>query len=123
MSGNPYITITGFDHYYGQKPLAIGQLVILTKEPGNSFDDEAVRVDMPFINTVGYVANSPNTKADGTISAGRLLGLFEDTAVARVSFRTRTKVIAEVLLDKNVIIEVSTIISSRLYKTGSGLAR
>ena len=56
-----YITITGLKHYYGKKPFRPGQSVRLVKEPGNPYDCEAIRVEMPVIGTVGYVANSSDT--------------------------------------------------------------
>lgn len=88
-----YITITGFKHYYGLKPFAIGNLIKCVKEPDNCFDSEAIRAVMPVIGKVGYVANSPDTAANGTMSAGRIYDHVKSAFYARVMFTTFTKVI------------------------------
>lgn len=89
-----YVTIVGIDHYYGKKPFSVGDLVLLVKEPDNEADGEAVRVQLPRIGTVGYVANSPSTVARGTQSAGRIHESFGEAVFARVCFVTRGDVIA-----------------------------
>jgi hypothetical protein len=89
-----FITITGIDHYLGKKPFRVNRLVKLVKEPDNEFDGEAIRVELPFIDTVGYVANSTGTVYDGTCSAGRLYDKFEEHAYAQIMFITHSGVIA-----------------------------
>lgn len=66
---NIFITITGFQHYYGREPFQIGNLIRCAKEPGNPYDSDAIRAFLPYIGKVGYIANSPQTKAGGTESA------------------------------------------------------
>ena len=70
-----FITITGLDHYLGKKPFRVNRLVRLVKEPDNGYDSEAIADELPFIDTIGYVANSVNTVFDGTFSAGRTSAL------------------------------------------------
>ena len=89
-----FLTITGQKHYYGLKPFTVGQTVKLVKEKDNEFDGEAIRVELPFIGTVGYVANSSYTTYIGTYSAGRLYDKIEDYAYARVLFVTHSSAIA-----------------------------
>jgi hypothetical protein len=89
-----YVTIVGIDHYFGKKPYSVGDLVLLAKEPDNEVDGEAVRVLVPRLGTVGYVANSPNTVARGTQSAGRIHDAMGEACFARVMFITRGEVIA-----------------------------
>jgi hypothetical protein len=91
-----FITITGFKHYYGLKPFQIGNLLRCSKEPDNSYDLEAIKVIMPMIGTVGYVANSPDTVAGGTMSAGRIYDHVKKRFYARVMFTTFTKVICKI---------------------------
>ena len=55
-----FITITGTNHYYGLKPFKVGGIVKLVKDNHNHFDSEAIEAKMPYIDTVGFVANSPN---------------------------------------------------------------
>lgn len=42
----------------------------MQKEHNNPYDSEAIKVTMKNIGTVGYIANSPYTKANGTMGAG-----------------------------------------------------
>ena len=97
-----FITITGLHHYYGVKPFEIGRVVRLVKEPENGHDDDAIRVELPFIETVGYVANSTSTVYRGTYSAGRIYDKIEDAAFAEVAFITHSSVIAAVLPPEEV---------------------
>lgn len=95
-----YITITGLKHYYGQKPFRPGQSVRLVKEPGNPYDCEAIRVEMPVIGTVGYVANSSDTVFQGSFSAGRLYDKIGKETTAVVCLLTHSSVVAKVRLEK-----------------------
>lgn len=92
-----YITITGLNYYFGAKPFKIDRIVKLVKEPDNENDDEAIRVELPYIDTIGYVANSTHTVYGGTQSAGRIYNIIGDTAYAQVKFITHAGVIAQVL--------------------------
>ena len=92
-----YITITGFNHYYGQKPFKIGKRVKCIKEPENDFDEEAIRVVLKHIGTVGYVANSVFTVARGTSSAGAIAHMVHRTFLAEVMFMTNSKIICRVV--------------------------
>ena len=97
-----FVTITGINHYYGVKPFEIGRVMRLVKEPDNKHDNDAIRVELPFIETVGYVANSTNTVYRGTYSAGRIYDKIEDAAFAEVAFITHSSVIAAVLPPEDV---------------------
>ena len=88
-----FITLTGFYHYSGLKPLAIGNLVKCIKEPDNVHDTEAIKVVLPTIGKVAYVANSSTTKAGGTFSAGRVYDQVSEKFYARILFTTSSKVI------------------------------
>ena len=79
-----FVTITGIHHYYGDKPFEIGRVVRLVKEPDNKHDNDAIRVELPFIETVGCVANSTSTVYRGTYSAGRIYDKIEDAAFAEM---------------------------------------
>lgn len=104
MEKTYFITITGLNHYYGTKPFEIGRVIKLIKEPDNEYDNEAIVAFLPFIDKIGYVANSTNTVYQGTISAGRLYDKIEDYAYARVMFVTHSSVIA-LVLDKDDVEE------------------
>ncbi|MCM1524178.1 MAG: HIRAN domain-containing protein [Ruminococcus sp.] len=95
-----FITITGLNHYYGKKPFEIGRIFKIIKEPDNDYDNEAICAFLPFIEKIGYVANSTNTVFQGTISAGRLYDKIDDYAYARTMFITHSSVIA-LVLDKD----------------------
>lgn len=92
-----YITITGMNHYYGLKPFSVGKRVKCMKEKNNPYDDEAIKVVMKEIGTVGYVANSPYTVATGTMSAGRIYEKVRKKFVVEIMFITSSKVICRVV--------------------------
>ena len=96
MRERTFITIPIRNEYYGRKPFTLGTLLKLEKEPDNEYDAEAIKVTMPILETVGYVANSVNTVYAGTISAGRLYDRFDDYVYAYVVFVTRSSAIASI---------------------------
>jgi len=100
MEKTYYVTVTGLDFYYGKKPFEIGRILKLVKEPDNEYDSEAISAFLPFIDKVGYVANSTSTVYDGTISAGRLYDKIDDYAYGKIMFVTHTSAIV-LVLDKN----------------------
>lgn len=91
-----YVTITGFKAYEGRFPFKIGYLVRCEKEPDNPFDSEAIRCTMPIIGQVGYIANSTDTVAGGTMSAGRIYDKVDKKFYVRVMFTSFTKIICRV---------------------------
>ena len=99
---NIFVTITGIHNYFGTKPFKVGGLVKIVKEPDNDYDCEAIRAELPFIDTVGFVANSTKTVYAGTYSAGRLYEKIDDYAYAQVMFITHSSVIAMVLSPEEV---------------------
>ena len=60
--------------------------VKLVKEPDNEYDKEAIKVEMPGIGHIGYVANSPYTVVGESYSAGRLYDKIGDTAKGTVLY-------------------------------------
>ena len=92
-----YVTITGTSHYYGMRPFSIGKRIKCVKEPSNPYDDEAIKVVMKEIGTVGYVANSTYTAATGTMSAGRIYDKVMKKFLVEVMFITSSKVICRVV--------------------------
>ena len=99
---NYFVTITGMNHYLGMNPYKINRLVKLVKEPDNPHAPEAIRVELPFIDTIDYVANSVGSVFAGTCSAGRLYDKFEDYAYVQVMFITHSNVIALVVPKEEV---------------------
>jgi len=92
-----YVTITGTGHYYGMRPFSIGKRIKCVKEPSNPYDDEAIKVVMKEIGTVGYIANSTYTAATGTMSAGRIYDKVMKKFWVEVMFITSSKVICRVV--------------------------
>ncbi len=99
---NIFITITGVNHYFGMKPFKVGKIFKIVKDDDNDYDEEAIRAELPMIDTIGYVANSTNTVYAGTISAGRLYDKIDDYAYAQTMFITHSSVIALVLPPEEV---------------------
>ena len=92
-----YITITGMNHYYGLKPFSVGKKLQCIKDKNNPYDSEAIKVVMKDIGTVGYVANSPCTKAAGTTSASGINPYMKKKFRVKVMFITSSKVICRVI--------------------------
>lgn len=99
---NTFVTITGVRNYYGMKPFKVGKIFRIVKEDDNEYDEEAIRAELPMIDTIGYVANSANTVFAGTVSAGRLYDKIDDYAYAQTMFITHSSVIALVLSPEQV---------------------
>ena len=99
---NTFVTITGVRNYYGMKPFRVGKIFRIVKEDDNEYDEEAIRAELPMIDTIGYVANSANTVFAGTVSAGRLYDKIDDYAYAQTMFITHSSVIALVLSPEQV---------------------
>lgn len=94
---NNFVTIVGIHNYLGFKPFKVGRIVKLVKEPDNDYDEDAIKVELPFIDTIGYVANSSHTVFAGTNSASRLYDKIGESAYAKVMIITHSSVIAQVV--------------------------
>ncbi len=94
---NLYVTITGLNYYYGLAPFKIGKKLVCKKEKSNPYDSEAIKVVIKDLGTVGYIANSPNTKATGTLSAGGVRSKVKKKFTVKVMFITASKVICKVV--------------------------
>lgn len=81
-----YFTITGTNYYFGKDFFESGMTVKLVKEPDNAHDREAIKVELPGLGVVGYVANSPYTVLGESFSAGRLYDKIGDTAKGNVLY-------------------------------------
>lgn len=92
-----YITITGFAHYFGKAAFDLGKTFSLKKEPGNDYDPRAIGVYCEKLGKCGYVANSPQTIAFGTMSAGALHDYMDKTARAQVKFIAGDYIIAKII--------------------------
>lgn len=117
-----FITITGLNHYYGKKPFKVGKLVIIRKEPDNGYDSEAIRVELPHIDTIGYVANSTNTVFDGTMSAGRIYDKIDEYAYAEVLFITHSSIIAIVVPPEKVENQEQSKTDETIIKQGNAVS-
>ena len=92
-----YVTITGMSHYYGLAPFAVGKVLKCYKEPSNPYDNEAIAVKLKAVGKIGYIANTPYTKATGTKSAGAIAGRVKKKFKVEVMFITSSKVICKVV--------------------------
>ncbi len=91
-----FVTVTGFSHYWNKTPFPIGAVLLCRKEPQNPYDSEAIAVWMQGGEKVGYIANSTNTKANGTMSAARIYDRIGDCFLIEVCFSTQSKIICRV---------------------------
>ena len=92
-----FVTVTGFHHYQDREPFPIGAVLLCCKEPENPYDSEAIRVLSAEGSKVGYIANGPSTKANGTMSAARIYDKVGDRFFIEVCFSTQTKIICKVI--------------------------
>ena len=92
---NIFITVTGVNHYFGMKPFKVGKICKIVKDEENCHDDEAIRAELPAIDTIGYVANSTYTVLGESMSAGRMYDKIGETAKGRVVYVLPTGVICE----------------------------
>lgn len=81
-----YFTITGTNYYFGKDFLENVTPIKLVKQPDNAHDREAIKVELPGLGVVGYVANSPYTVLGENFSAGRLYDKIGDTAEGNVLY-------------------------------------
>ena len=97
-----YISIVGVGHYFGPEIFKVGQKVILRKDHDNKQDDEAIQAELETIGKVGYVANSYQTVAKGTRSAGRIYDTFDEECTGEVCFIVKDTVIVKVWPNEEV---------------------
>lgn len=96
-----YFTIAGANHYYGTEFLETGMEVNLVKEPDNEHDKEAIKVELPGLGIIGYVANSPFTVIGESMSAGRIYDKVGETAKGKVLYVLESAVLCELVEETN----------------------
>ena len=92
-----YFTITGTSHHYGQDFFKPKMKVKLIKETDNEYDKEAIKVELPGLGTIGYVANSPYTVLGESYSAGRLYDKIGDSANGRILYVMPKGILCELI--------------------------
>lgn len=92
-----FITITGQKHYFGLLPFSVGTILSLRPDTDNIYDPSAISVYVDGFEKVGYVAQSPEHRADGTVSASSLHSgyIIPDKAIVR--FIAGDYIIAEIM--------------------------
>ena len=98
-----YFTLTGTKHYYGRDFLEKGMQIKLVKEPDNDYDREAIRVELPGLGKIGYVANSPYTVAGESMSAGRLYDKIGAEAEGKIMYVLDNGVLCRVTDKGNIL--------------------
>lgn len=97
-----FITITGAHHYFGSNVFRVGSYVKLVKEAENHFDKDAVRVEVPILGKIGYVANTMATKFSGTHSASIISKRIGDESTAKIRLIADDGIIAEIVSEDAV---------------------
>lgn len=82
-----YLTVTAMCFYHGVEFVEPGMRVKLVKEPDNRRDSEAIKVMLPGIGQIGYVANSTHTVVGESMSAGRIYDKIGDEAFGSVMYK------------------------------------
>ncbi len=96
-----YFTITGMCFRYGNEFLEPKMRVNLVKEPDNEYDSEAIKVEMPGLGPIGYVANSTRTVLGECMSAGRIYDRFDDNAVGEVRYVLPQGAVCSLISEEN----------------------
>ena len=102
-----YFTITGMNHYYGDRFFEKDMKVELVKEADNKVDSEAIKVTLEGLGTVGYVANSPYTVIGESFSAGRLYDEIGDTAEGTILYVTDKGIVGYVTVEAKKVLETA----------------
>ena len=95
-----YFTIAGMNVRYGTEFAKEGMTVELVKDPANEYDHEAIKVNMPGLGQIGWVANSVGTVLGDCYSAGRIFDKIDDTAAGIVRYVTPKGVVCELTSDE-----------------------
>lgn len=82
-----YFTVTGTCYYHGMDFVEPNMEVKLVKEPDNKRDSEAIKVMLPGIGQIGYVANSSHTVMGESMSAGRIYDKIDEEAMGTVMYK------------------------------------
>ncbi|MBQ9328834.1 MAG: hypothetical protein IJ225_09915 [Solobacterium sp.] len=101
-----YITLIQLDEYMASDFVMPGRRLILKKEPDH-LDDEAIAVYSPHDTKFGIVANSSDTVAHGTHSAGYIYRDFQNETACMVRFRLGDMAIAELMEEETVHEEIT----------------
>ena len=94
-----YFTIAGTNHHYGSEFFEPNMEVTLVKEPDNEYDKEAIKVELPGLGLVGYVANSPYTVMGESMSAGRIYDRIGESAKGKVVYVLPEGVLCELVVE------------------------
>lgn len=94
-----YFTIAGTNHHYGSEFFEPNMEVTLVKEPDNEYDKEAIKVELPGLGLVGYVANSPYTVMGESMSAGRIYDRIGEKATGKVMYVLPEGVLCELAIE------------------------
>ena len=98
MTTKIYFTIAGMNFRYGTAVAERGMTVTLQKDPTNEYDHEAIKVNLPGLGQVGWVANSVGTVLGESYSAGRLYDKIGDTAEGTIEYVTSRGVVCALTL-------------------------
>ncbi len=82
--GEVYVVVVGLEHYFGAEPFERNKRVHLIKDPSNPYDQYAIKAVCDGFGKCGYVANSPHTVRECSISAEMIYDGFEDSCVADI---------------------------------------
>lgn len=103
--GVKYITITEFDEFYGLKPFGIGNILTCIKESSDPFDPKVMKVILPYIGTIGFVANTKESTIGGTTSASRIFHYVRKKFFVRVLFTCECGIICKLEDEDTDVIE------------------
>ncbi len=95
-----YITVDHLPDCVRMHIAEVGQELTLRKDTRNPYDDEAIKVFNKNGTEIGYVANSVDTVARGTYSAGRIYDKIRDGQKCTIRFIVEDCLIAEMTCEE-----------------------
>ena len=88
------LTISETEAFFKTKPFVPNRIIRLVKEEdGNVQSLHAIRAELPYIGTIGYVGNTHETAYRGTSTVKDIYDLFEDEAYVKVMVVTESSAI------------------------------
>ncbi|MBE7011548.1 MAG: hypothetical protein E7415_02620 [Ruminococcaceae bacterium] len=97
-----YVTISETGKYYGNSLFEPGEIVKISKDKAND-RQRGIRVTLPLMGIVGYLASEDRDLVRGTLSANKIYDKIGKYAYAQVMFVSEFNVIAKILHPREVV--------------------
>ncbi|HIV49225.1 hypothetical protein [uncultured Helicobacter sp.] len=97
MKHKKHILIIGLQSFGNRAFLRPHRILRLTKDPHNPYDPYAIYAQLPYIGTIGYLANTAQLLFEGCVSARGIYFDFTTQGYAKVEFIAQNWAICELI--------------------------